>query len=494
MLLTLFKQIVTVILGNGFSKILLLGFEFYFAVKFGAAQYGLFAIGLSLLILIANLSLLGLDFGIIHYLAIYQEQQREDKISNLIQWSLIVAGIAGLITGCLLIFQAELLAHYLFKKPELANIFMIVGFAIPFEATNQCLSAIFRGLRKFRDHVIVSDFIRNICLLGSIPLVLGFNLNLEQIIYFLLLGSISSSCFGFFRLKNKILLSSKFSFRNRSILKELINFSYLLFVWNIFQKLAGRSQILLAGIFLTSEEVGVFGIFLRIILMFTFLQSAINQTVPVEFAKLNYLEQKENLKNLLELISTALLIGCTILAIPIVVQPQLFFKLLGQEYSANAWMLLPLLTVQVFNVGSGPIGQLLIYCRQHFYVFIISLFGSLVQVFISIYLMPIYGLYGAIVAESVTILTLTLMRHSFSLKILGFCGLTWDFWALLFMGMTSALIGIIINSLNMLDFSNYWISLMVTIPSYLMLIYIYSLINASFGQKKMKIFGLIKRK
>ena len=59
-------------------------------------------------------------------------------------------------------------------------------------ALNQCMAAIFRGLRQFRRNVVVLDGIRNLTLLAALPIVVARELPLDRIFWIFLAGS----CFG----------------------------------------------------------------------------------------------------------------------------------------------------------------------------------------------------------------------------------------------------------------------------------------------------------
>gem|GEM_PF-723974 len=436
----------TVLVGNAFSKAMLVGFEFFLARALGASQYGAFSICLSLLFVVSNLGLLGLNFGIIQYLAIYQEQKQEDKVLSLVICALVVIGLAGSLLGTTLFATASLLAERLFRKPELAPGLRVLAFIVPLETINQCLSSIFQGLRKFKDHVLVSDLARNLCLAASIPFILKWNLSLSQIVEIMMAGSTLALVTGLLRL-HRSLPSRKvprpFAL-DSSVLRQIASFSYLLFFWNLFQNVAGRFQVLLAGVFLTSEGVGIFSLFLRIVLVFTFLQTAITRTAPVEFARLNHLKDHESLRRLFEFIAQSLLIISLLIALPIFVRPSFWLGLFGKAYSTQPWLLLPLVLGQVVNVGTGPIGHLLISCGAQSAVFLAALIASTTQLVSSCILMPTLGVAGAVFAETATTLSLVIIRHTLSYKYFGIHFLNRQLLALLSIFGLSALSGFLL--------------------------------------------------
>ncbi len=441
MLSTLLRRTLLVLAGNGFSKLLLLLFEFLLVTKIGAAGYGLYSICAALLLVVSNLALLGTDFGIVQHLAIYQEQKREDKVQSLLVWCLVVIGAVGLLTGALIAFSAPFLAQRVFAKPELAYPILLVSLAIPFETINQATSAMFRGFRSYKEHIFVSDLARNVSLMLCLPLVTILHWRLEHILLFSLGGSVTATCFGMMRLSKRLKGASLRLLRDRTVFKEVFGFSYSLFIWNVFQKIAGRSQMLLAGMFLSSHDVGIFGVFMRMILLFTFLQTGINMTAPVEFARLNHLGEHKKLNDLLQITAKTLFIACILLAMPLVVDPKTLMAYFGKGFETYAWLLVPLTVAQVVNVGTGPIGQLLIACRKQNSLFIVSLLGVSVQIILSVLLMPRFGLPGAVMAETATNLTLTAAKHVFSFRALRIHAFTKEFVLLSAGGIVSAMIG-----------------------------------------------------
>lgn len=491
MISALFKRVITIFVGNGISKLLLLGFELFLATFLGAAQYGLFSICVSVLLVVANMSLAGMDYGIVQYLAIYQEQKREDKIRSLVSWALLIVAVIGLCTGLLVTIFSRVIASDLFHKPELATALFVIGLIIPFETSNQAMGAVFRGMRQFRNYIIVTDLLRNICLVISIPLIIWLHLSLRYTVFFLMAGTVTASAAGAFRIYRVLSSLEKTHRWDRSVIKPLVSFSYLLSIWNVLQSVAGRSQIILAGIFLTSEQVGVFGVFLRMTLLFTFFQSATNQTISVEFARLHYLGQRENLKHMLSSAAKALLLVCMFFALPLVVGPNFVLHLLGKEYNEYAWLLLPLLIAQLINVGTGPTGQLLIGCGKQSAIFTTSLIGSIVQVVLSILLMHRFGLVGAVIAEASTNITLTALKHMFSYRLLGIHAFTKDFMLLLLGGTMSAGVGGYLASVINTPLG-YVSGVLTAMVLYLAFLYLYSFVDRPFQRQMYGAFSKLR--
>jgi hypothetical protein len=227
---------------------------------------------------VANAALLGLNFGVIQYLSVHQEEQRPDLVRGVLRTSLVVTALTGVVAGAAVWLAADFLAIRVFSKPELAQALRIVALAIPFETMNQNLSAGFRGLRRFRDHVMVSDLWRNALALTAVLVLSLRKVELVPVLWVLVLGTAAATLIGLWRMREALAGDVDGTLNHHAA--RLIRFSYLLIGWNLFQQLAGRGLLLLSGIFLSSADVGILSAFTRLLLLFTFFQSGINQTTP----------------------------------------------------------------------------------------------------------------------------------------------------------------------------------------------------------------------
>ncbi len=438
----LLRRTALVMLGTGASKVLLLVLELFIARALGAAGYGAFSLGLAMLFVVANAALLGLNFGVIQYLAVHQEEQRPDLVRGVLRTSLVVTALTGIVAALAVWLGAEALALRVFSKPELAPALRIVAIAIPFETVNQNLSAGFRGLRRFRDHVMVSDLLRNALALGAVLLLSLQKLSLEPVLWVLVLGTAAATLIGLWRMRGALAGDTEGSLNHHAA--RLLRFSYLLIGWNLFQQLAGRGLLLLSGIYLSTADVGVLSAFTRLLLLFTFFQSGINQTTPVEFARLHHMGDRAQLQRTFAGITLALLIAGTATALPLVVAPPVLLGLIGPEFSAGGWWLVPLVAAQLLNVGTGPAGQLLIACHRQREVFVASLVSGLAMLVLGVTLMPSWGLPGAVIAGTSTILLLTGIRLVYMWRLEHVHGFHTQWMAIAAGGMVAALAGAVL--------------------------------------------------
>jgi O-antigen/teichoic acid export membrane protein len=442
-----------VILGNSFSKVCITGFELLLARELGASEFGLFSIGFSMLVFASGLCILGLDFGIIQYLAVYTEEKQYDKRLSVIRLSLWIVGLVGIAAGVMVALTANIIASKLFNKPELAGTIGIVGLIIPIEAFNHCMSAIFRGLRKFSNHIIVYDLARNFVLVASAPALLIFHLPLESVLHIFLVGSLMGLVYGI------IILSKQFSlfvfYRvDWNIVKQLFQFSYLLFLVEVIKISTPRLLVLVGGIFLNSTDVGALSVVMRFITILNALQAPLNRTIHVEFARLYHLGNYDGLSRLFQDLCLGLAGLSLIFALPILVQPSTVMKLYNQNFVPYGWVVYPLITAKLLNVAVGPISQLLISCHRQATVFALTLVEVALVFMIVVPLMWLYGLVGVVFAESGRVVFLVILRHLVLFRSLQVQTLTFGYAILCTIGLISVCAGFYVSN-HISGFSGY---------------------------------------
>lgn len=403
------KGIRTILLGNGFSKGLLLLFEFWLAIALGLSGFGYYAIALTAAQLGANVCLMGLNFGAIQYMAIYHEKENRQAQRGVVGFVLLAVLTAGGLAGGSLVLGADWLAQDLFSKPEMAKALLFAGFLLPVEALNQAMGAIFRGLRQYKNNLVVLDLTRNILALASLPLIFWAGLDAAAVLMICLLGSLIGLCYGLFALFRQGLLP-RLSDLDMAIAVEVFGFSKLLFLWNILQVLAVRLFILASGVFLTAAETGILAITMRLILAMLFFQTAVNATVQTEFARFFHLKDTDGMRKLYQAMSQGLLGVVAIVALAILIDPSAVLSLFGEEALSFGWVVWPMIFANFINVIMGPAGQLLVANEKQKYVIALTVVDFVMQVSMVVPLMAFYGVWGASLGEAARILLFVFLR------------------------------------------------------------------------------------
>lgn len=410
-----------VLAGNGVSKGLLLASELLLAWQLGAAEFGIFSLALSLILLLAALAVFGLGFGIIQFLSGASAEGAPQKRDSIVRTGLLLVAAIGAIVGVALALLGDALARHVFEVENFAVLARLIAPVIVLEAANQAMSAAFRGLRRFRDHVLVFDLLRNLVLFGGAVLGLVVDYDVRQVLIILGAGSSCGFAVGIWKLR-------RFLFNRESVrhdlghIVELMRYSRLLGLWSVLQVSANRTLLVIGGMFFAAEIVGVLAVAVRVCSVLDFFRTAINLAAQVEFADLFHTAQRKTLERLFSNLAQLLMLIVTAVGIALVVCAGPIMTSFGNEFADYYWVIWIILPVQIINIGAGPVGQILIACNKRMEVLCLSMLELGLQIIFVGLGTYFFDLIGAVVGEALRTLSYVALRQGLLRNLVGFWG------------------------------------------------------------------------
>lgn len=403
---TVIRGIRAMLLGNGASKFFLISFEFLIAGLLGAAFFGHYVLATSLPQIVAYLCLLGLNFGVVQYLTKYEGDA--NRRANVVVFSLAAVGMAAFLCSLVFASVSDFLAHEVFNKPELARGFLLASPIIFFDAVNQLISSIFRGLRQFGRSLAVYDILRNaVCFIGF-PFLYFAGAEFTRVIMLCVAAGAVGTVYGLAALCRQGLLSFQFT-RDNAVFREVMDFSKPLFLWSLLLAFAARPYIV-GGIFLTPGETGILTLAARVTLLFTFFQTAVNSATVTEFAKFHHEKDTVAQRDLYQAVSQGLLAVVSILGIAFFVNPPYVLGFIGQEYAQAGWVLLPMVFAHYFNTVAGPGGHFLIANDRPKVTIGLTVYDFAAILLVYAPLAFAFGLAGAVAGETFRLVSFVCIR------------------------------------------------------------------------------------
>jgi O-antigen/teichoic acid export membrane protein len=159
-------------------------------------------------------------------------------------------------------------------------------------------------------------------------------------------------------------------------------------------------DMLLAGIWLDSQALGVYAIALRAVMAIRFASFAVNTIAAPQFAALYAQGKMTDLDHLTR--HTALLASlvCLPFAILYLAIPQTVMHLFGEDFTGGAAVLLILTIGQLINTFTGSIGELLVMTGHEKVMRNLVLMSMLTSLSLQVILTPRYGMIGAALASA----------------------------------------------------------------------------------------------
>lgn len=392
-------------------------FNIVIARLLGAEGAGLYFLALSVAVIGSVIGRLGLDDTLLRFVALHAARSEWAEVHGAYGLGMrAVVAVAGLIS-LLGYLSAPWMAETFFDKPALGTPLQWMSLSIlPFAMINLQAESL-KGLKRVRDAMFVQSI--GIPLVGLMfiwPLYLSSGVEGVALAY--LVATVVVTGVGALAWKRGAARTGVAKFYPYSRIWASCR---SLFLSSLISKgVLPWAPFLLLGIWTSSEEVGIFGVANRVVLLVGFLLGAVNVVLSPKFAELYV--KKDMLA--LEQTSKRVALGTTLLATPLLVTLVLggewILDLFGKDFSRGATVLAILAVGQYVNIFCGSVGQLLVMSGNEADAARGMILLAAVLLLTSALLMPFFGMVGGAVSTSLSLIVWNVWMAAVARKRLGF--------------------------------------------------------------------------
>lgn len=416
------KTTINIILSM-FIKVLaaLLGFitSIILARALGPEDLGVYQLSITILTTCVIVAKLGLDNGLLKFVSLYFSEVDWSKIKGLQTKSFLLTITSSLLITMLIYLSSEYIANIIFRQPLLASPLKVVSIAI-FPLSSLHLHAeMLKGIDKIKTGMFLqSALITFINIIVIVFLFVFMKTNLKTMVISYSISIIIAYIFGLLVWK----VNLPFGYKNITAefeTKVLLETSLPLMWVASLNLILSYMDIYMIGIFRSTEEVGLYSIAAKIVLMSSMILVAFNGVISPKFSiyssngnhkKLELLAQK----------STLILSGISLIVyIFLVVFNKNILGLFGSEFIKSSNIFLLLATGQFFVLATGPVGALLMmsgYGEFHKRSMILS---ALINLTLNLVLIPTIGSIGAAIATVISLVVKNILAVIYVKRILN---------------------------------------------------------------------------
>lgn len=380
-----------------------LAFAFNVAIArlLGAEGAGLFFLALSVTAIGSEIGRIGLDNALLRFVATHATHGEWGKVKAVhtlgIRLALVVSGVLSLLG----FFLADWLATWLLNKPELTEPLRWMSLSILPLAILNLQAASLKGLKRIRDAMLIQSIgLPLVSLLLIWPLATAAGV--EGISWAYLAATLLVAVLGAWAWRNNTI-----AWRDEAVshypFKEIWRSCKPLFVISLMSALQTWAPLLLLGIWVSSDEVGVFGAAMRLSILVSFLLVTLNNVIAPKFAELYATGDLTAMGQMARRAAAVL----TLMVSPIFLL--LFFfssevmQLFGPGFSVGGGVLTILLLGQLVNVVTGSVGFMLMMSGNESAIRTIVVASTAVLLILMLLLTPEMGGVGAAVSVSIAL-------------------------------------------------------------------------------------------
>lgn len=395
-------QMMTAFALKGAAAVFSFALNWLIARQFGAEGVGNFAVALTSAVLGSTLALAGLEYVLVRTVAVEHGAGRSGVARSAVRRSIRQAGLFALVLAGCMFLSRELIADRIMTEPGVAPFLGIMAIAIPIIAMAKLISAALRGVGR----IAVSQSIDGPIGTGLTAAVLGGAILggmadsplLPAILYCLFTGL--GVILGWLVLRRAMRSWAPAEPFPESLLRAgvpilCVAISNLFVDWFATLMLSAEYGAAEAGLFRIA-----FQIVATLNLMIATMEAILGPVIADGYAK----GDRARIASVSRKAALAMLGLASPLLLVILIAPGWLMGLFGPEFVAGAIALQILAVGQTVNLLAGPVGTVLIMTRHERWALGYGLAGAALAASLCWFLIPAYGVIGAAIAVSATMI------------------------------------------------------------------------------------------
>ena len=370
----------------------------------GPEAYGLISIALGILTILTTVSVIGLGDGLNRFISFHRGKKEHQKVKSSIISSFKLTLVLSFFLCIFLFIFSDHISKNIFSKPDLLVPLQIISIALPFSVIKNMTSSTLRGFKMIDKDVYIRDIAKNLSTLFLVLIFSFIGASLFNISFAFLFGYIISVVFGFYFLKKHVYPKIKKT-SLVPVTKELLSFSYPLYLYGILSIIMGYTDVLMLGYFNTSDVVGIYNAALNTCILIAFVLSSFAFIFLPIISELFAKNKTKEIINLYK-ISTRWIFSLVlpIFLLFILFPDNILNFLFGAEFVSGSMALVILSIGFLTHVSVGLSMETIIAMGKPKINFYLNSLAAISNFLLNLILIPIYGMIGAAIAMTVALM------------------------------------------------------------------------------------------
>ena len=371
---------------------------------FGAKGLGDYVLAITVLRLFTLLAKLGLDTTSIRFIASFASKNKWTSIFNFRRKIVFVLLFSSLTFSALMYFLAHPIADLINAKVEYIklNAFFVLPMSF-FMLHYQSL----RGLKRIAEFSFFYRMSQALFTVISIVVIYQFFQDEEVPVYAYLVSLLLVSFLSFLTFKywlnNK---SSGIESAELEVLKysQILKISIPLMFAQSVQFIMAWTDKLMLGSMTTIEDVGIYHTAFKLSMFAAVALMSVNSIASPKFAEMFAKNDMEGLKKVVHQSTKMIFWSSVPFVVVFFIFPHFLLGLFGEEFKIGVTAFIFLSCGRLISSLSGSVGNILQMTGMQSIYAKILFFGSVFNIILNLWLIPIYGINGAAIASMISVI------------------------------------------------------------------------------------------
>jgi len=375
-----------------------------------ANDFGIYTLGITLIMYLASLADLGLGVTSTRFIAIYQTHGDHGRVKGLVITASAITLIVSLMVMVVVILFSDIAASAIFHKPQLGQLLKVLSISLPFECVMRTFLRTTQGLKLMSYSAIVEQTLWIVLrLLWSLIIFFWVGMNLEVAAWSYTASSAVCCLVAFYFLNKHILLFDRTVvsiYEVRSQLKFSIPMVVSIFLGNISRQL----DVLMLGLLSSANELGIYASAMRLAILAEFIYQVFNPIFNPMVSELCEKMEIQKLGSLLKIITRWNFIISLPIFLCLAISPKLFLIVFGERFIGASMVLTILAVARIFSALSSLPNTMIYMSGRSDITVRNNVITLLVNLCLNYYFIHVYGIIGAAMSTGISLLILSAIR------------------------------------------------------------------------------------
>lgn len=388
----------SIALGIGF------GLQVIVARVLGPYELGVYVYALTIVNLLVLLALAGTETALLRFLPVYLVHRRPQYARGLLQNTTRLVFVTSCLATGILLASGALLAEKI--GATTGTTFYVAALLVPLFSLAVIRQTVLRALKRVFLAEIPDAMLRPALLAITVLAWYwwsGEKLTSERMMWFQTAAAFVALIFGYMLLARCLPSEMRIAEPAHEI-RLWFSVTWPLFLIGVAQLVMKQADILMLGMLRGATETGIYSVMLRISDFAMFGLVTANAIAAPMIAELHALGDRQALQKMITFAARLTFTFTVLVTIMIYYFGEYLIAVFGNEFLAGRQALTILLIGQAANAFTGPVGFLMSMTGHHYYAALIVGVTMLVNLAMNYTLIPPFGIEGAAIASTVSLI------------------------------------------------------------------------------------------
>jgi O-antigen/teichoic acid export membrane protein len=373
--------------------------------ELGPDGLGIYTLVFTIYIFGMQFAAFGIGAALTKYVAEFSDELI--KVKEFISSGLYGSSVTGLLMGIILYFLSGVIAFNAFNIPEMQDLLKITALCFPFIAIHKSVVGTLNGFRNMKSYAFLNIALNASVLVFSIVMVINLGMGVLGAVLGFVLPTVVIG------LISVLFVSSYLNFPDASmfqkkILKDVLFFGFYVVLGNSIGYIYTHIDSIMIGYYLNETEVGYYAVSGMFVQGITLIPSAVQRVTSPMITKSYAKKEYDSIVKLLKSIIVKVFLLSSFCSLFLLVFGKELIILIFEDIFLPAYMPLLILLIgytvysMFMSIGTfyASIGHVQLSYK-------IALFSAILSIIMNIIFIPMYGILGAAIATSISLIILT---------------------------------------------------------------------------------------